>query len=187
MVVAAEHCWSCGDEIVADFIDIDVEGEEKIILALERREEEQRGELRRMIDELADFGEAYLYSAVPRGVSHYILAHITREGPGWLPGGVGGGGEWKAIVGISEGESRHPFYVEYGTGIYGGRGWIYPQTASVMRFEKNGEIGNPRSKKDPFGIYRYRIKGQPPQFYFRQTWRVLNAYARARILGHKLF
>ena len=66
-----------------------------------------------------------LIASVPQ-YNNYIMNQIDRDGPTWMPGGAGGGGEWKAIVGIKEGGSQHPLYVEFGTGIYAGGGLIYP-------------------------------------------------------------
>jgi len=169
------------------FIEIKVENEDRVIASLVARGERENAKLRRLIDDLADFTEHYLYSAVPRGTSKYILEHIGREGPTWMPGGAGGGGMWKAIVGIKEGESRHPYYVEFGTGIYGdkgdliwaasGPGFLTGKVGKVMAFDKGTEPTR----------FRYYIKGQPPQHYFRSTWRVLDAYARARVFGETLF
>jgi hypothetical protein len=118
----------------------------------------------------------------------YTMRHIDRDGPTWMPGGAGGGGEWHGIVGIKEGTSRHPIYAEFGTGIYAGKGLIWPagirrlsgKYQPVMRFEKRGEGGGK-------GIYRYWIKGQRGQHYFYQTWRVLQAHMAARIARKRMF
>jgi hypothetical protein len=169
------------------YIDIHVEGEEKIQAALRMQGARQEANLREMVDELADVASLALIMNVPRR-NDYIIEHIDRAGATWMPGGSGGGGEYKAIVGIKEGSSRHPIYVEFGTGIYAGRGLIWPtrgpgvltgKHAPVMRFEKRGESGGK-------GIFRYWTRGQRGQHYFYLTWRVLNAVAEARILAKKL-
>jgi hypothetical protein len=166
------------------FIEIDIEGEDKIQASLKVQEARYTAQLHELLDELADVASVALIMNVPRH-NDYILNHIAREGPAWMPGGAGGGGEHKAIVGIKEGTSRHPIYVEFGTGIYAGRGLIWStqgpgaltgRYGPVMTFEKHGE---PRR-------FRYWIQGQKGQHYFYLTWRVLNAIAAARIAAKKL-
>ena len=164
------------------FIDIKVEGEEKVIYALERQQERQSQELRDMIDDLSDFATIFLIGSVPQH-SNYIMNHIARNTSQWMPGGYGGGGEWKGIVGIKRGASRHPLYVEQGTGIYAGRGLIFASGVThltgkrqqVMRFVKKGEGGGK-------GIFRYWIYGQRGQRYFYLTWQAVQAAARVRAL-----
>lgn len=169
---------------MAKFIEIDIEGEDKIQLALKAQGARQEAGLRELVDELSAAAEMTLVGLAPRS-SNYILEHIGREGPVWMPGGAGGGGEWKAIVGIKEGTSKHPLYVDQGTGIYAGQGLIWAtqgpgyltgKYAPVMTFQKEGE---PRR-------FRYWTRGQRGQRYFYMTWRVLNALAHARILAKKL-
>lgn len=169
------------------FIEISVEGEDKTILALERMQRENERLARDLIEDLSEAGAVWLISFVPQ-YNGYILRHIDRAGPTWMPGGPGGGGEWKAIVGIKEGSSRHPLYAEFGTGLYAGRGLIFAsgvkgltgRNQSVMRFEKRGEGGGK-------GLYRYWIKGQRGQHYFNLTWRVLQAHAATRVSRARLF
>lgn len=167
------------------YIDIEIEGEEKIILALERMEDRNNRKARELVDELSKFTENMLTIMVPT-YNLYLFRHIARDGPVWMPGGAGGGGEWKAIVGIKEGESRHPLYVEFGTGIYGNRGsliWasgvkgLTGRYQKVMTFEKRGE-----GRK-----FRYWTQGQKPQRYMYLTWGALKALARERLAEHRLF
>lgn len=165
------------------FIEIDIENEEKIIASLERMELRIRGQAREMVNELANVTSLTLIGLVPN-YDGYLMEHIDRDGPVWFPGGAGGGGEWKAVVGIKQGDSRHPIYVEMGTGIYAGRGLIWAEGVKgltgryqkVMTFQKRGE---PRR-------FRYWVSGQRPQRYFYSTWRILNAVAAARIFGHRI-
>jgi hypothetical protein len=164
------------------YIDIEIEGEEKIILALERLQDRQQKELRELVDELASFSAFWLISHVPV-YDTYLMRHIDRDGPVWYPGGAGGGGEWRAVVGIKEGTSRHPLYVEQGTGIYAGKGLIWASGVKgltgryqkVMRFQKHGEPPK----------FRYWIRGQRPQQYFYITWRSLNAFAVAKMAARR--
>ena len=146
------------------FIEIGVEGEDEIQVRLKFQEARQAAKLRELVDELADVASLALIMNVPRR-SDYIMNHIAREGARWMPGGAGGGGEYKAIVGIKEGTSRHPLYVDQGTGIYAGRGLIWAtqgpgyltgKYAPVMTFQKQGE---PRR-------FRSWTKGQKGQHYF---------------------
>ena len=166
------------------YIYIELEGEDKIILGLERMQVRMQGKLREMIDELAHLAEDALVAFVPT-YSLYILDQIDREGPVWMPGGAGGGGEWKAIVGVQEGASRHPIYAEFGTGIYAGKGLIWASGVTgltgryqgVMTFQKRGE---PRR-------FRYWVKGQRGQHYMYRTWQITNAVARARVLARSIY
>ena len=170
------------------FIEIEIENEEKIILALERMQERQQRNLREMVNELANTASLTLIALTPQ-YNNYIMNKIDRDGPVWMPGGAGGGGEWKAIVGVKEGESKHPLYVEFGTGIYGGKGrlifasGVHGLTGArqgVMAFKKRGEGGGK-------WIVRYWVRGQRGQRYFSRTWQVTNAVARSRILARNLY
>lgn len=167
------------------FIDIHVEGEEKIQAALRAQGIRQEANLRELVDDLADVASIALIAAVPRH-NDYIMNHIDRDGAVFVPGGAGGGGEWKAIVGIKEGTSRHPIYVEFGTGIYGGRAPIFSRTYGLMPMEKGSPEVDYRGRVSRVK-FRRMVRGQKGQHYFYLTWRVLNAVAEARILARKLF
>ena len=161
------------------YIQIKIENEERVIQSLRSIEARLRTNLRNLVDDIADNASVALVGQVPQG-KNYILNHINRAGPVWMPGGAGGGGEWKAIVGISKGTSEHPLYVEYGTGIYAGRGQIFPSKPwGVIAFRKKGE-------EQGRAIFRQWIWGQPGQYYFYNTWRWLNIYAAERILREHL-
>ena len=169
------------------YIDIEIEGEEKIILAMERMEQRQQRNLREMIDELANTASLTLIALTPQ-YNNYIMNQIHRDGPTWMPGGAGGGGEWKAIVGVKEGASKHPLYVEFGTGVYAGKGLIFAKGVTgltgkrqkVMAFKKRGEGGGK-------WIVRYWTRGQRGQHYFSRTWIVTNAVAASRTLVRNLY
>lgn len=167
-----------------EYIKIEIEGEEKIRLAFDRQQVRMGAKLRDIVDDLAEFAEHSLEGFVPQ-YNQYTLRHIDRDGPMWMPGGAGGGGEYKAIVGVKEGTSRHPIYTEFGTGIYAGRGLIWATAGPgkltgrygpVMTFQKHGE---PRK-------FRYWVRGQRGQRYFYLTWQVVHAYAQARMAREKL-
>lgn len=166
------------------YIDIDVENEEEVFLKMERLKERDQRMLHKLVDDLSKVAESTLLFMVPRK-RLYLFRHVDRSGPSWMPGGAGGGGEWKSIVGIKAGESLHPLYVEFGTGIYGGRGdLIFARGVSeltgsiqkVMVLEKEGTVN-----------FRYWTHGQKPQRYMYLTWGVLNALARELIAEKKLF
>jgi hypothetical protein len=164
------------------FIEIDIKNEHEVIHHLEQVEERNQHRARELIDELSKFTENMLTIMVPT-YSLYLFRHIDRSGPMWMPGGPGGGGEWKAIVGIKDGPSRHPEYVEFGTGIYGSKGGlIFPNTREGLAFRKRGEsdlTGKP--------IVRRWVRGQKPQRYMYLTWGVLNALAHEKINETRLF
>jgi hypothetical protein len=168
------------------FVEIEIENEERIIHSLERMEERVRGRARETIEDLTNATALTLIGATPMH-NTYIMQHIDRDGPVWMPGGAGGGGEWKSIVGIKEGTSRHPIYVEFGTGIYAGRGLIWASGVkgltgryqSVMAFKKRGE-------GEGKWIVRYWTRGQRGQHYFYRTWQILNAVAEARIASRRI-
>jgi hypothetical protein len=161
------------------YIDIELEGEEKIHLALVQQEHRQQGVLREMIKELGDVAALTLIASVPQ-YNNYIMNQIGRDGPTWMPGGAGGGGEWKSIVGVKEGRSQHPIYVEFGTGIYAGGSLIFPRVKKALAFKKRGE------EQGRF-IVRYWVSGQRGQHYFYRTWEIVNAVARARVLARNLY
>jgi hypothetical protein len=159
---------------MADFLSIDLEDEGEIFARIERVEEGQRRRARQMLDNLADFAVFVLRANVPVRTS-YLLRHVARTPVVWRPGGAGGGGEWEVVAGVKRGLSRHPLYVEFGTGLYGAVGWyIVPNRAPFMVF---------RSSITRRIIRATRVRGQRPQRYFYRSWRELEIYARGRVLA----
>ena len=162
------------------FFEMEVENEDRIMHSLVQIEENNQRRARELIDELSKFTENMLTIMVPT-YNLYLFRHIDRSGPMWMPGGAGGAGEWKAIVGIKDGPSRHPEYVEFGTGIYGSKGGlIFPHTRKGLAFQKRGEGGGKP-------IVRSWVRGQKPQRYMYLTWGVLQALARERMAEIRLF
>lgn len=156
------------------FIEIEFENEAEIEAALDAYELRTRNWLRRTLDELSDAGLRILRMNVPTH-SRYLLRHTDKTAVAWRPGGGGGGGSWEQTMGVKRGTSRHPLYVEFGTGLYGRLGWwITPITAPYMVFYGT------RARKV---LYKRAVRGQKPQRYFFQTWQEMQVYARARILG----
>lgn len=176
------------------FIEIEIEGEDKILLALRRAEERQHGVAREFVNDMSRFTTAELAARVPL-YSGYTFRHIGREPATWVPGGAGGGGEWVGVAGIKRGNSQHPLYAESGTGVYAGRRIIRARydraratviatglsrlsrrRGGVLTFQK---LGEPRK-------FRYWVSGQEGQRYFYGTWRALDIYAGSRFfaIGH---
>lgn len=151
-------------------IEIDESG---AIRWLDRQAARQRLRIRDTIDDIADVGVATLYLRVPE-LSSYLARHVDREPVKWFPGGTGGGGEYRAVVGIKRGTSRHPLYAEFGTGIYAqpSRGYITAKAGNFLSFYSY--IYGRR-------IRVRRVRGQRAQRYFYATWRDMNVYARARV------
>jgi len=163
------------------FIDIQVshEDEEKILHALRRVEDNAHAQSREFVNDMARCAQRWLVTTVPVH-DGYLLKHIQREPPTWLPGGAGGGGEWEAIVGIKGGRSFHPWYVEFGTGIYAGRGMIYPRISKALRLEKRPPEIDSKGRITRYKFRRW-VRGQEGQHYFYETWRALNIYAVPRL------
>jgi len=163
---------------MAKFIEYNVENEEDILLGMKRVEAQSRIATKRLLDNLADFGYHVLQSSVPRHTS-YLLRHVARSDVTWRPGGAGGGGSWEAVIGVKRGESKHPLYVEFGTGIYGAVGWfIVPVRAQYMTFY---------STRFHRVINVTHTRGQRPQRYLYHTWRELLVYARGRMMLADMF
>lgn len=158
------------------FIEFIIEDEREILLAITRQEKSNKRLVKEIVDDLAKFGLQLLYTNAPQH-SSYILRHADRSGIKFRPGGSGGGGEFEAVVGIKSGTSRHPLYVEAGTGLYGERGdYIYPRRAPSMTWFST-IYGKVISKK--------RTRGQKPQRYFYETWKEIEVYARLQLLNNR--
>lgn len=172
------------------FIWIDVEGEEKILMAMRTYEERSGRHIREFVNDLSEFAARILVTTVPVGKSEYLMRHVDRTAAQWRPGGAGGGGEWQGIAGIKAGSSMHPLYVDQGTGIYAGKGRIYPRQARVLRFEKP----MPEVEYDRHGnvrgvtTVRYRrwVRGQPGQRFLYHTWVDVVMYAEHEIIRRNL-
>lgn len=177
-----------GDLMADDrFIWMEFEDEHSIMLKLDTFVERKKRELKDMLDDLGDYAVLRLLATVPV-YNAYIFRHIDRTEVRWHPGGAGGGGEYEVVAGIKRGDSQHPLYAEFGTGIYVGRGMIRPLhgdfvilsraggKGNVLTFQKHGE---PR-KFRPF------VRGQKGQRYFYRTWRDVQVYASARVLSERI-
>lgn len=159
------------------FIEIDVENEEEILALLDAQTERQRRRAKDIVDDLGDFAMHVIRANTPE-FSGYTQRHIGRTPVMWRPGGSGGGGSYEVVAGIKAGRSRHPIYVEVGTGIYGKFARIIiPLKAQYMIFFGT-RAGRMLAK-------RY-VKGQRAQRYFYASWRELQIYARGRLMASGL-
>jgi hypothetical protein len=165
---------------MANFIEIELEGEDVIAAKFATFEERQRMRLRGLLGDLAELGEALLRANAPRGIYRGGRLHraIDSSGASWRPGGVGGGGEYQSVFGV-KGPSIYPYYVEFGTGLYGPkRNYIYPNRSPFMSFYST--------------LYKRwvtvaRTRGQRPQRFFYITWREFQVYAAARLMMYHPF
>lgn len=154
------------------FISIELEDDDDVIHKLDFAAERFRNRAKELLDNIAEFGVHVLDANVPVH-SSYLLRHVGRSPVAWRPGGAGGGGEWQAVVGIRAGSSRHPLYVERGTGIYGVVGfYILPGQRPYMVFYSSiyGHL-----------IRVKQVRGQRPKRYFYTSWREVQIYAGARL------
>jgi len=166
------------------FIDIRVEGEDKIFDALRLHEYRSGTAARDFVDDLSTFARNILVTSVPRGRSSYILRHVGRTPAIYRPGGVGGGGVWEAVAGIKAGDSYHPLYVEVGTGVHYGTGFIYPR-GRVFRIEKPFPEADDRGRVTKYRHPRW-VTGQEGQHYFYKTWQDVLMLAGTRIIRRNL-
>jgi hypothetical protein len=157
---------------------IEFENEDETILKIDAYHIAARRRAKDLLEALAGDGAKLLEENVPTYTS-YTLRHVDRSSVEWHPGGLGGGGEYEATVGIKRGTSYHPVYANQGTGIYG------PYISQPY------EAGNPTGRMW-FYSQRYgrvigveSVKGQRAQRFLYITFRELQAFASARVLLKK--
>jgi len=188
-------------------IEIRWENEEAFERLLDQMEIAARRKGRNLVEDMELRAKLRLMLNVPKGETLYLVRHVASSGVsyqagGRSEGGVPGGGEYVAVVGIKAGHSMHPLYVNRGTGIYdtrpgASRQPIRPRAdrayqvyiiapgdrqktkrkaghnrRATMTFQKRGE---PRK-------FRRSVKGQPPQPFLYTTWREMQLYAGARLV-----
>jgi hypothetical protein len=159
------------------FIEIEFEDENDVIAGLWREEKEKRRLAKELIEDIGEAGLRFLEFNVPQH-STYLWRHVEKTRTKFRPGGAGGGGEYEVIVGIKSGTSRHPLYVEQGTGIYGPRhDLIYARIATRMTW-----FSTVYNKL----ISRKSTRGQKPQRYFYETWKEVEVYARMQLLTRRI-
>lgn len=163
---------------MTDHISIEFENEKEIGYVIDIIEGKARRYLYDLLDDTGDVARYWLRMYVPVETG-YLWEHIEKSGPTWVPGGAGGGGHKKVVVGIREGISKHPLYAALGTGLYKsktglayspGRGFIKPKTHKYMTFY--GKSGWVRTK---------RTKGQRPQRFLYLTFQQTRLYLNTRL------
>jgi hypothetical protein len=157
-----------------NFIEFKFEDESNIRLKIRRYERAQKQRAQNLLEDIGEHAKRHLQAVAPRDQG-YLYRHIDRSAIQFYPGGAGGGGEYRTTVGIKRGTSKHPFYVEQGTGIYGDKGaMITPISHSHMTFygEGAGRI-----------LHKKTVKGQKAQRFFYSTWNEVQGYAAGRMLA----
>ena len=162
--------------------------EDEAMRGLDRAQYTAFGGARDLIDDLADAGVHLLEGNVPVYTS-YTLRHVERTAAVWRPGGAGGGGNWEAVVGVKAGTSKHPLYVERGTGIYGETGMPY-----TGKGKDTVKLGRSKPVEVPSRMWFFsnlygrvigvrEVEGQPAQRFLYRTFVELQPYVRANLLG----
>lgn len=184
------------------------EGFEKLLDAMELA---ARRKGRNLVEDMELRAKLRLMLNVPKGETLYLVRHVASSGVhyqagGRSEGGVPGGGEYVAVVGIKAGHSMHPLYVNRGTGIYDTRPGasrqpirpradrayqvyiIAPDSKDTGRFRQKRKAGHNRratmtfQKRGEARKFRRSVKGQPPQPFLYTTWREMELYASARLV-----
>jgi hypothetical protein len=157
---------------MADFIEVST-NEDEVLREFDSYISRHRFRSRELMDDLADTGVQLLRIKAPE-YSSYLQRHIDREAVHQTVGASGT--ELETVVGVKRGTSEHPYYVNFGTGLYAtpSRGYITAKQGEYLVF-----------RSDIYGrvIRTKRVKGQRAQNFLYQTWQDLNFYAKARILG----
>lgn len=146
-----------------------VYGIPEAIHGIDRAGNNANDRMKDLLDDTANVATFWMHIYAPTGETAYIQSHIARTRLYWHPGGSGGGGSWEVTAGVREGSSRHPLWVEAGTGIYGDhRRPITPRTKSAMVFSTPGRAGR---------VYAERTRGQRAQPYVKAAYNQAKVYA----------
>lgn len=156
---------------MTEWIEFDLEGADVIDLRLMRIEEAGAVKLRGILEGMANYSVHWMRIYAP-SFSGYLRRHIGTSQARWMPGGAGGGGSWEVSAGVRRGDSRHPLYVEGGTGLYGfRRDTIKPLHAKFMMWYRFGRWHRARE-----------TKGQRAQPFLYMAFQQTKLYAHARML-----
>lgn len=153
-----------------EFISYHVEGDKELLRYLDHVEDRSRRWLKEVLGGMANYALywARLYTPIHAG---YILRHLDASPVKFRAGGAGGGGWYEVFVGVKAGDSKHPFYVHQGTGVYAGRGMIKAKGPKRMAFTaKSGRF-----------IVTKRVKGQQAQPFIYMAYQQTQLYANARV------
>lgn len=184
-----------------DFITVEWQGDETLLIELERTEFNLFLAKRRIPARLAAYAKANIQLEAPGGSTSGIYHATDSTGSFFHPGGAGGGGNWEAQAGVKtvpsiHGPSLYPLYVHEGTANKG-RGFIYPRDdrlpASVTATRQPRRMNTEERAALAFmyrgeKIFRSRIEGQKPNPYVQRAFRRTLVYARTRMhtLGREI-
>ena len=166
---------------MADFIEIDIQGFRRAMLAIDNIGDRSAHGIRNWLEGMGNYAVYWLRLYAPIGETGGILRRIGHTKARWRPGGAGGGGEWEVIAGVRRTpEGPYPLYVSGGTGRYRpiAPDYIRARPGKVMTFEKRGE---PRR-------FKTYSKGQRSQPFLYMSYQQVLLYANARVhlLGKEL-
>jgi hypothetical protein len=137
--------------------------------------EEYRERILTAMDRAAHQAGMHMTSHVPVGETGRLFRAINVGPVVYMPGGLGGGGNYEIHVGVDEDVAPHALYVIEGTGehhIEGGRGNIRPSNGNFMTIMKEGEGM----------IFRSSAEGQLPQTeWFEDAQELANRIIRREI------
>jgi hypothetical protein len=100
--------------------EVRTEGVESTIIAIRAQRGEAGRELRRLVENTAEFGANVMTRLAPHREGH-LRGRISATRAHFRPGGPGGGGVYEAEFGVGDepGPERDlPFWVYHGTGIF---------------------------------------------------------------------
>lgn len=195
---------------MADNISIHWENVDEFERLLDLMGDAVRRRGRGLLEDLALRTKLRLMLNVPKGETLYLVRHVASsevryQAGGRSEGGIPGGGEYVAVVGIKAGHSMHPLYVHRGTGIYDTRPgasrlpirpradrayqvYIIAPDAPESRYQQKRKVGHNRratmtfQKRGEPRKFRRSVRGQRPNNFLYMTWREAQLYASQRLL-----
>lgn len=148
-----------------EWIEFDITGAEQLDLHLVRMEEISQVRLRGILEGMASYATHWMRIYAPR-FQGYITRHIASTTARPTAGG------WEVSAGVKRGTSRHPLYVEGGTGLYGfRRDTIKPVRAKFMVWYRGGRWFKARE-----------TRGQRAQPFVYLSYQQTKLYAHARVI-----
>lgn len=159
-----------------EWLSVEVENLDEIDRVFARIEERSKAKSLEVLEGMATYSLFWLRLYIPVREG-YILRHTDKSERRWRPGGAGGGGEYEMVVGVKRGDSRHPLYVDQGTGIYGGFHRPITGKPGPMVFYSRGRWWR-----------LWEVRGQRPQHFLYRAYNQARLYAIGRIheIGREL-
>lgn len=156
------------------FVSVELENEGELDAKIVAYGERKRRQLRDMVDDIGQFAHSRMAAIVPVR-NYYLFRHVDWTGVhSTVTTDVA---DFVATVGVKAGESKHPLYVNFGTGIYGAVGWyVTPQVRKYMAW----------TDKTGMRWFAKKTRGQRPQHFLYATWTYTQVYAWARIFSEPL-